>query len=102
MTNWGEKCGAASVLKVKVNLRVVEKVGEDRGTFLESLLVTRVHHKDKPMHLPMMMVGCDDNGIMILHLVIVFRPNASEAFAAAEIIDCHMKAFVPDDTVSHQ
>ena len=33
---------------------------------------------------------------MMLHLMIVFRPNASEAFAAPEVIDCHMKAFVPD------
>ena len=28
--------------------------------------------------------------------MIVFWPNASEAFAAPEVIDCHMKAFVPD------
>ena len=33
---------------------------------------------------------------MISHLMIVFWPNASEAFAAPEVIDCHMKAFVPD------
>ena len=39
--------------------------------------------------------------IMILYLVIVFWPNASEAFAATEVIDCHMKAFVPGGNV-HQ
>ena len=34
------------------------------------------------------------------HLVIVFWPNASEAFAAAKIIDCHMIAFVPGDDIT--
>ena len=80
---------------------MVEQVCEDRGTFLESLLVTRVHHKDEPMHLAIMIIGGCDEIYMIFHLVVVFRPNASEAFAATQIIDCHMKAFVPD-TVSPQ
>ena len=33
------------------------------------------------------------------HLVIVLWPNASEAFAAAKIIDCHMIALVPGDDI---
>ena len=36
------------------------------------------------------------NALQWLHLVIVFWPNSSEAFAAPEVIDCYMIAFVPE------
>ena len=30
-----------------------------------------------------------------LYLVVIFRPDATEAFAAAEVIDGHLEALVP-------
>ena len=95
---------------------MIEEVGEHWGTFLESFLVAWVHHEDEPVHLEFIVNGSE--WVMLLnavaqkvfelwrwvcskmtHLVIVLWPNASEAFAAAKIIDCHMIAFVPGDDI---
>ena len=75
---------------------MVEQIGEHWGTFLEPFLVTGVNNKDEPVHLVMMKRYEDDSMIQWLHLVIVFWPNSSEAFAAPEVIDCYMIAFVPE------